>query len=743
MALKSAKKADPTQWGTNKKFFNRELSWLKFNERVLDEALAKETKVLERLKFLSIFVTNLDEFFMVRVAGLNRALAESLSLTDSPDRASPNQVKEAVARKTRELFSKAYRALEEVVFPDLATNKIFIKTHEQLTDDQKFRLEEHFYEQVYPVLTPLAVDPAHPFPFLSNLSLYLLVVFESGIDGYATPPIAFVEVPEVLPRLIPIPGSIDEFILLESIIASHLDSLFLGYHIKSSSSVRVTRDLDFTLLENDVVDLLKSVQNSVKQREQSDAVRLEYNELPENILEILKAKLNIKDDDLYCLDGPLNLSVYGNLYDLNLVDGKVTTFNPRLPPQMRANKDIFSIIRDSDLLLHHPYESFYAVIEFINLASTDPDVLAIKQTLYRTSGDSPIIDALIHAAENGKHVTAVVELKARFDEHNNIVWARRMETAGVNVVFGFIGLKTHGKTTLIVRKEKTTMQMYVHLSTGNYNSSTAKNYVDLGLITANQDIGKDISTFFNLLTGFNIFSHDSAYSKWVIPEFSTITIAPLNLRERFLALIDREIENALAHKEARIFAKMNALVDAEIIDHLYEASNNGVKIDLIVRGICCLKPGIPGLSENITVKSIVDRFLEHSRIYYFYADGDENTFLSSADWMPRNMDRRVEILFPILDKSCKARIKNEIIATYLADNVKARILGSDGLYSEPNPGNNPIKAQERFITAARESGVKSIPYDLAIQVNRAKMTSRPVAKKVAAKSVPKLRGPKK
>ncbi len=729
-------------------FFNRELSWLKFNERVLEEAINSGTKDLERIKFVDIFCRNLDEFFMVRVAGLKRSMSENLANTDSPDQLLPAAVMAEVAKVTTDQVNRLYSVCYQDILPRLRNFHVSIHSYNDLDDGHKRDLTEYFYRSVFPVLTPLAVDPAHPFPFLGNLKLYLLIVFNSNIDQIQNPPIALVEIPEVLPRLIQIQIAGTEgydFVLLEDLVARHLDSLFLGYYIKDVTSIRVTRDLDFTLLENDVVDLLKSVQKGVKDREQARAVRLEIegNTSP-TIINILKNKLVLNDNDIYKVPGPINLCGLSSLYDLPIAEAKDLNFNPRLPPRLKSSKDMFALVAERDLLIHHPYESFYAVIEFLNNAAADPDVLAIKQTLYRTSGDSPVINALIRAAENGKQVTAVVELKARFDERNNISWAREMERSGVNVVYGFIGLKTHGKATLVVRREGEVMQRYVHLSTGNYNSATAKFYVDLGLITANVEIGHDISTFFNLLTGFNIFNHENGISSWVIPEFKRITIAPLNLKTKILELINTEIQNARAGLQAAIIGKMNALVDPDIILKLYEASQAGVSINLIVRGICCLKPGLKNLSENIRVIAIVDRFLEHSRIYYFLNGGIEKIFLSSADWMPRNMIRRVELLYPVLDPICHQRIKEEILDTYLADNVKARHLASDGNYypRAREPGDPLVQAQSKFIEIARESGLKSMPYDKAIHHGHRKGTDRPVFNKQSTKTIVNLKGKK-
>ena len=717
------------------RYLNRELSWLDFNLRVLLEAKNQATPLLEKVKFLTIFHSNLEEFFMVRVAGLRRAVREDLHTTDSPDQAPPAEILQKLSDKSRQYEKKAQEIYLNVL-TELNDHHIQLTSFDRLCEDEKRQLTEYFYLTVFPILTPLAVDPAHPFPFLANQRLYLLITFATEQSYGDQPPIAFVEIPDVLPRLIEVSGQkagTYKFVFLEELIAHNLDSLFAGYEMTQAVPVRVIRDLDFTLLENDVVDLLQSVQKEVKNRGQAAAVRLDLGgTLADDVLKNLTHTLGIQQNDVYYSQGPLNFSRLKQLYQLPLAKLKDKPFNPRLPKDLIERKSIFGLIRDHDILIHQPYESFYTVIEFLNTASNDPDVLAIKQTLYRTSGDSPIIDALIHAAENGKQVTAVVELKARFDEKNNIIWARQMEQAGVNVVFGFIGLKTHAKTTLVVRKEGDKMRRYVHLSTGNYNSSTAKTYVDLGLLTADPEMGQDISTLFNLLTGFNIFTKTPMNAHLSAPEIKKLTIAPLGLRDKLIELIEQETAAARKGEKALIKAKMNALVDKDIIDSLYEASKAGVEIFLMVRGICCLIPKVKGMSENIQVVSLVDRFLEHSRIFYFYANGRSEVFLSSADWMPRNMDRRVELMFPILDERLKSRIIDEILGTYEQDHLKTHRLQPDGTYTPPEtePADG-IRAQSWFIERIRESGLKSIPYDKAIRQKHHHLGPRPLVKKGA------------
>lgn len=712
------------------RFFNRELSWMEFNSRVLTLAEDSSTPLLERVRFLTIFWSNLDEFFMVRVAGKKKAKLEELDYTDSPDNLGHKEVLALIFEKTKDLVNRANILLKKDVLPLLAKEKIFLRKYEHLKKPQKSFIKKYFHSNIYPVLTPRAVDPAHPFPFLTNLSLYLLVSFDDDDLDFLSKPLAFVEVPSVLPRLIKVPSENSntlEFILLEDIISEFISALFSGFSIKKIYPIKVTRNLDFTLLESEVVDLLQSVQKKVKNRDMAEAVRLEIQEnLPEELISYLKKNLDLQDEDIYLMPNPVSIKGFERLSSLPIEHLKEKPFNPRLPPEFKDKNEIFTLIGKKDLLIHHPYESFYAVIEFIAVAAKDPNVLAIKQTLYRTSGDSPIIDALIQAAENGKQVTAVVELKARFDEKNNIVWARRLENAGVNVVYGFIGLKTHAKTTLIIRQEEEHLKCYVHLSTGNYNSSTAKAYVDIGLITADQSIGQDICKLFNILTGFNILAEEEKFKKNT-PTFNKIFISPLNLESTFINLIDEEIQNMNTHGQGYIKGKMNALVDKFIIEKLYEASKMGVKIDLIVRGICCLKPGVPGMSENIRVISILDRFLEHSRIYYFYAGGEEKVFLSSADLMPRNLKRRVELLVPIESKPLKERLVKKIMDKYWKDNQKSFQLFPDGVYRKIAKSDEvPIKVQEFFIDEIRKKGIKSIPYEEAIWHNPKQGIVRPI-----------------
>ncbi|MBC7661691.1 MAG: polyphosphate kinase 1 [Chitinophagaceae bacterium] len=700
-------------------YLNRELSWLAFNQRVLDESRRDRTPLLERVKFLTIFYSNLDEFFMVRVAGKKRALREGVRQVDEPDIVSVEHTLELIHQKAREIVAEMYATLQRSLLPHLAQANIHLHRIHTLSDTQRSSLYQYYKHLVLPVLTPLAVDPAHPFPFLGNRKLYLLVAFQSATTAITpSSPIAFVEVPGVLPRLIPVnmDSSGSNFVLLEDLISEHLGELFFGLPMKAAFPIRVTRNLDITLLESEVVDLLSSVQMEVKAREQAEAVRLEYApDLPRELLDLLEKKLSLNDSDTYECQGPLALADFSALYELNGENWKYPAFNPRLPQRMKGNRSIFSLIREADLMLHHPYDSFYAIIELLHEAAWDPDVLAIKQTLYRTSGDSPIIDALILAAEQGKQVTAVVELKARFDENNNIVWARRMERAGVHVVYGFIGLKTHSKMTLIVRRENRRLARYVHLSTGNYNSTTARQYVDIGYITARPEFGDDVTLLFNILTGFNIMGRAGPELQPMPSPMKVLMIAPLYMRNGLINLIQREIDEQKAGGKGLIIAKMNALVDLKLIDKLYEASKAGVEIRLLVRSICCLRPGVPGLSENITVRSVVGRFLEHSRVLYFRNRGKEEVFLGSADWMPRNMDRRIEVIFPVEDPTAKKQIISEILPIYWADTENSWQLDADGSYHRVASQDAAANSQQKFIEIAREQGIKSLPYEKAIR----------------------------
>jgi polyphosphate kinase len=715
-------------------FINRELSWLDFNARVLDEGLSESVPILEQVKFLAIFSSNLDEFFMIRVAGLIRMNQEGFETCESPDESDIVGTLNQIQQKTKHLLSMQYQHLTQAILPKLAANLVRLVPWTELSQDEKVSLSGYFSENVLPVLTPLAVDESHPFPFLNNLSIYLVLTFKE-MDSFGNHRIGFVRLPGFLPRLVRIEKREGfQFLLLEELIIHHLDRLFLGAHIDTVHPIRVTRSLDYSLLENNVVDILKTMEKEILDTRNQQAVRLEIDEsLPAEVLDLFKAKLKINPMFIYRVNGPLALDQFTTLYGLPLPDLRDHHFNPRLPSRMSSDESIFSIISKGDMLVHHPYESFYAVTEFIQAAAEDPAVLAIKQTLYRSAGDSPVIESLIRAAEEGKQVTAVVELKARFDEKNNIVWAKRMESAGVHVVYGFLGLKTHAKMALIVRREGNRMARYVHLSTGNYNSKTAKLYTDLSFFTKDQKIGDDVSTIFNVLTGFN---HISEYRKnpSIFPKMNKLIFAPIELRERILQLISSEIATHQLRGGGLIFAKMNAIADREIIAKLYEASAAGVQVNLIVRGISCLKVGIPGVSDNIRLVSIIDRFLEHSRIYYFGAS--DRVFVGSADLMTRNMDRRIEVWFPVEDPMLKGRLVKEILGLSWADNVKARAMSADGSYIRRQPPENgeAIRSQSSFIKEARSGGIKSLPYETALRYNRTrKEKKRPVV--IAEKAV--------
>jgi polyphosphate kinase len=698
-------------------YINRELSWLEFNRRVLEEAQDSSTPPLEKLKFASIFSSNLDEYFMVRVGGLFRVLEAKVDDVEASGKTVRQQLDE-IAEKVRGLVAEQYRCIMEEVLPGLEKAGILIHRIDSLNPNEVKRLDEYFGLQVFPILTPLAVDAGHPFPFLGNLRLNLMVVFKEASRIKVPQAFAFVEVPSILPRLIPVNAEMPgyHFVLLEELIRRHIHMLFPGMEIKNITSFRVTRNHDYELHEDEVLDLLKSVEAELKDRSNKIAVRLEIEPgASRKIVNMLTRALGVEERFVYEIHGPINICDFLSLHELPVDPShRDPPFNPRIPQRLAVDKDIFTIIREGDVLLHHPYDSFAVVMDFLNTAADDPDVLAIKQTLYRIGKDSPVIAALRRAAESGKQVTAVVELKARFDEEYNIDWSRQMEDSGVNAVFGFVRWKTHCKATLVVRREGRHLRRYVHVSTGNYNTVTAKIYTDLGLFTCHPDFGNDVSALFNVLTGFNSWTGgDLLTAETVASMFRKFMISPVTTQETILRLIDREIQKSTAKMPGRIIAKMNALVDTKTIRKLYEASRAGVLINLLVRGICCLRPGVPGVSENIRVISIVDRFLEHSRIFYFHNGGNPEIYSGSADWMPRNFKRRAEILYPIEDTELKSRIINEILLTYLNDNVRARVLQPDGSYlrARPKDGQKPVRSQSELIAIARKGGVKSLPYE--------------------------------
>ena len=677
-------------------YVNRELSWLDFDYRILEEARDKSLPLFERLKFLSITASNLDEFFMVRVASLKDMVNAGYTKPDLSGM-KPSEQLEKIGEKTHRLVEMQYSTYNRSLIPALKANGLrVISHHEELTEEEGRLVDEYFKENVYPVLTPMAVDSSRPFPLVHNKSLNLAALLKKK-DGDEEEDLDFalVRVPNVLPRLVEITTGEDRaVILLEEVIERNIQSLFLNYDIITAHPFRIMRNADFTIDEEDAEDLLKEIQKQLKKRQWGEAIRLEIEEnADKRVLKRLKKELDIHSSDIYEISGPLDLTFLMKMYGLDGFDGlKAPKYTPQTNPAFLNDDDIFTNIRKGDILLSHPYESFDPVVDFVKTAAKDPKVLAIKQTLYRVSGNSPIIAALAEAADNGKQVSVLVELKARFDEENNINWAKMLEKAGCHVIYGLVGLKTHSKITLVVRREEDGIRRYVHLGTGNYNDSTAKLYTDCGLLTCNPQIGEDATAVFNMLSGY------SEPLKW-----NQLVVAPIWLRKRFMRMIQRETNYAREGRPARIIAKVNSLCDKEIIAALYEASCAGVKIDLIIRGICCLRAGVPNLSENISVRSIVGNFLEHSRIFYFENDGAPEIYMGSADWMPRNLDRRVEIMFPILNEKLKEKAMH-ILNVQLSDNLKAHVLGPDGTYSKiDRRGKAAIGAQDTFCKEAVEA----------------------------------------
>lgn len=648
-------------------FLNREISWLSFNLRVLQEADDKQKPLLERLRFISITSSNLDEFFMIRVAGLKQQLESGVNKTDSAGLSVRDQLSD-IAEATQQLIKLQYRFYKKII-AQLAEADIAIEAVSELNEKEKEWCRNYFLHTIYPVLTPLAVDASHPFPFLSNRRLNIAI---SMNVAKAEHKMAVVQVPAVLPRLVEVAGGSKKkkFVFLEDIIKTHCHHLFVGHKVKDMATFRITRNADLYIDEEDAEDLLAEVEKSLRQRKRGEAVRLEIDKsCNPHLRDAIVNAVKVGELDVYEIPGPIDVSCFMKFSDIPGFDMlRYTPLVAQAPSELLNKDDLLAAIRERDILVHHPYESFEPVVNFVLHAAVDSQVLAIKQTLYRVSGNSPIVRALAQAAENGKQVTVLVELKARFDEENNILWARRLEEAGCHVIYGLVGLKTHSKICLVVRRESAGIKRYVHLGTGNYNDATARVYTDLGLFTANDQFGADASAFFNMLSGYS----DP-------PVWNKFYVAPLGLRKRILELIEREMQRARCGETARIIAKMNALVDRQIVEKLYEASSNGVKIDLIVRGVCVLRPGIKGVSDNITVRSIVGRFLEHSRVFYFANGGEEKVFLSSADWMPRNLDARVELFFPIDDRLHVERIKS-FLDIMLNDTERAHILRSDGTY---------------------------------------------------------------
>ena len=650
-------------------FLNRELSWLEFNQRVLDEALDPKNPLLERVKFFCIVSSNLDEFFEVRVAGLKQQV-ESEIVERGVDGLTPSETLRAIRRRVRRMVEEQYACWREHLRPALARHRIRFLNFDELSPADLAWLDQFYRAEVRPVLTPLAIDPAHPFPQLLNKSLNMIVRLEMPTAGQPLRHLAVVQAPRVLPRLVRLPRDDDrrDFVFLGHLIGHFLADLFPGTTILGYWQFRITRNSELYIDEDDVGNLLKAVENELHNRRKGDAVRLEIDrDCPADLRQALLGTFRLTEDDLYAIDGPINptrlMAVCEGDHSPELRD---PPFVAPVALALRDKPDVFAAIRERDILLHHPYESFNSVVEFLELAAADPRVLAIKQTMYRTGGDTRIVGALMSAVKNGKQVTAVVELRARFDEANNIQWARQLEEAGVHVVYGLVGYKIHAKMALVVRRDDDGIRRYVHLGTGNYNAGTARLYTDIGLLTARPDFGEDATNLFNLLTGICQFQG-----------MRKLLVAPFELHARLLQLIEREAGHARRGLPARIIAKMNSLVDERAIEALYRASQAGVKIELIVRGICCLRPGVKGLSETITVRSIVDRFLEHSRIFYFENACQSELFVGSADWMPRNFFRRIETVFPIDDGVLKDRLLNEVLALTLADNVKARGLRAD------------------------------------------------------------------
>ena len=673
----------------SKNYVNRELSWLEFDFRILNEARDKSIPLFERLKFLSITASNLDEFFMVRVASLKDMVHAKYKKTDIAG-LRPEEQLELIGEKTHELVALQYSTYNRSLLPALKQQGLqIVSEHEELTEKDGNFVDRFFHDNVYPVLTPMAVDSSRPFPLIRNKSLNIaaLVQKKNGADGLE---FAMVQVPSGLPRIVELPADGNgerRVILLEEIIERNMKELFLNYNIVSAHPFRIMRNADFTLDEEEAEDLLEEIQKQLKKRQWGEVIRLEVEEkVDKRLLKILKRELSVGNDDIYEINGPLDLTFLMKMYGMSGFDElKTPSYTPQPIPAFMNDDDIFTNMRKGDILLHHPYQTFEPVVEFVRQAAKDPDVLAIKQTLYRVSGHSPIVAALAEAAERGKQVSVLVELKARFDEENNINWAKKLEKAGCHVIYGLVGLKTHCKITLVVRREEDGIRRYVHLGTGNYNDSTAKLYTDCGLMTCHPQIGEDATAVFNMLSGYS-----------EPPTWNKLALAPLWLRSRCIRMIKREAEHARAGKPARIMAKMNSLCDKEVIANLYEASCAGVKIELVIRGICCLKAGIPGLSENITVHSIVGNFLEHARILYVENDGSPEVYMGSADWMPRNLDKRVEIMFPVEDPELKKQVIH-ILQVQLEDNVKAHVLQPDGTYEKIDKrGKVLVCAQEQF-----------------------------------------------
>ncbi len=679
-------------------YFSRELSWLEFNDRVLEEAFDEDAPLMERIKFVAIYGTNLDEFFMIRVAALKQQIEAEIHRR-SEDGRLPGEHLQAISQRLRVSLARQQHLLRTMLLPQLQAHGISFKRVADLSEEQRVALERVFDDRVFPVLTPLAVDSGHPFPYISNLSLSLAVELEEVTDEGVELHFARVKIPQTLPRFVPVEEGVAEgerwYVLLEDLIAHHLSSLFPGMEVRDSYLFRVTRDADLDLQEDEADDLLRAIESELQRRRFGEPVRLEIERgMPEYMRDLLLNALDLTTTDCYEVEGLMGLGDlwsivslpdYAHLHDV--------PFTPAIPKRLIGVTDMFAAIRDSDILLHHPYESFDPVVQFLRQAAEDEQVLAIKCTLYRTSGkNSPIVRALLDAAENEKQVAVLIELKARFDEENNIEWAKRLERAGVHVVYGFAGLKTHAKATLVVRQEADGIRRYMHFGTGNYNEKTARLYTDLSLFTCRPELGGDVTQLFNSLTGFSR-----------ITDYEDLLVAPVNLRREMTALIEREMEHARAGRPSGIAVKLNAITDGEIARALYRASQAGVPVNLCVRGMCVVRPGVPGVSETIRVRSIVGRFLEHSRIYSFENGGDREIYIGSADWMGRNLDRRVETVVPVLDPAISEMIHNQVLAVLNVDNMKARELLPDGTYVRlhPRPGETRVDAQKFFLEQAQ------------------------------------------
>ncbi|WP_370458918.1 polyphosphate kinase 1 [Aggregicoccus sp. 17bor-14] len=689
---------EPSDLSDPQLFINRELSWLAFNERVLEDARDAALPLYERLKFFAIASSNLDEFFMVRVAGLKQQLLSGVAET-AADGMLPADQLNAISERVHRMVDGAYCVWREDLCPKLAAAGVGLLARERLTPEQKAAARTYFQSTVFPTLTPLAVDPGHPFPHLRNKSLNVAVFLRregkrrrrSGQESS----LAVVQVPSVLGRLVPLPSASGQsYLLLEDLLVLYATDLFPGYTVDQTATFRVTRNWDLNVDEEESEDLLSTIQEELRRRDRGTAVRLELDAAASPQLEAqLTQALKLLPQEVYRVHGPLQPS---DLMALGSMDPRpelrVEGFTPAVPHALRDAESIISVVATRDVLLHHPYESFDPVVRFIEEAADDPNVLAIKQTLYRTSGDSPIFRALSRAVENGKQVAVLVEIKARLDEANNIAWARRMEESGVHVVYGLIGLKTHCKVAMVVRREGNGIRRYVHLGTGNYNPTTARQYTDLSLFTARQEIADDVTALFNLLTGYS-----------VAPQWKRLAVAPMGLQERVLTLVRRETERAKKGEPARIVAKMNSLVDPPVIRALYAASQAGVEIELLVRGICCLRPGVPGVSERIRVTSVVDRFLEHSRVFAFGVGEGTDVYISSADWMPRNFHRRIEAMSPVEDPVLKARLLDEVLGISMRDNVKAWRLQRDGRYVPVDGVGPPVRSQMVLLELARRT----------------------------------------